>query len=35
MLRLHASASRPARARVRRPWMPRFATLRGLSTTAA
>jgi hypothetical protein len=35
MLRLHASASRPARTRVRRPWMPRFATLRGLSTTAA
>jgi hypothetical protein len=35
ILRLHAAASRPARARVRRPWMPRFATLRGLSTTAA
>jgi hypothetical protein len=35
MLRVHASASRRAKSRVRRPWMPRFATLRGLSTTAA
>lgn len=25
ILRLHAAASRPARARVRRPWAPRFA----------
>jgi hypothetical protein len=35
-LRLHASASRPARAKVRipRPWMPRLA-LRGVATTAA
>jgi hypothetical protein len=33
-LRLHASASRPARARVPRPWMPRLA-LRGVSSTAA
>jgi hypothetical protein len=35
ILRVHAAGSRPAKARVRRPWMPRFATLRGLSTTAA
>lgn len=35
ILRVHATASRPAKARVRRPWMPRFATLRGLSSTAA
>jgi hypothetical protein len=34
ILRVHAAGS-PAKARVRRPWMPRFATLRGLSTTAA
>ncbi|MEA2381142.1 MAG: hypothetical protein QOH72_1113 [Solirubrobacteraceae bacterium] len=35
-LRLHASASRPARAKVRipRPWMPRL-VLRGVATTAA
>jgi hypothetical protein len=33
-LRLHASASRPAKARVPRPWMPRLA-LRGVATTAA
>jgi hypothetical protein len=31
-LRLHASASRPAKARVRRPWMPRLVP-RGLGTT--
>jgi hypothetical protein len=35
ILRVHAAGSRPAKARVRRPWMPRFATLRGLSSTAA
>jgi len=35
ILRVHAAGSRPARARVQRRWMPRFATLRGLSTTAA
>jgi hypothetical protein len=34
ILRVYAAGSRPARARVRRPWMPRFATLRGLSATA-
>jgi hypothetical protein len=34
ILRLHASSSRPARARVRRTWMPRLA-LRGVATTAA
>ena len=34
MRRLHASASKPARARVRRPWMPRLA-LRGIASTAA
>jgi hypothetical protein len=35
-LRMHASASRPARAKVRipRPWMPRL-VLRGVTTTAA
>src|SRR3954453_15124775 len=32
-LRLHASASRPAKARVPRPWLPRLA-LRGIATTA-
>jgi hypothetical protein len=35
ILRVHAAGSRPAKAHVRRGWMPRFATLRGLSTTAA
>ena len=35
ILRVHAAGSRSAKARVRRPWMPRFATLRGLSSTAA
>jgi hypothetical protein len=34
MLRLHASAKRPARARLPRTWMPRLA-LRGISSTAA
>jgi hypothetical protein len=34
MLRRHAAGSRPARARVRRPWMPRLA-LRGIASTAA
>jgi hypothetical protein len=34
ILRVHASAKRPARARVRRPWIPRLA-LRGISSTAA
>jgi hypothetical protein len=33
-LRLHASAARPAKARVPRPWMPRL-VLRGVATTAA
>src|SRR3954470_12127266 len=33
-LRLHASASRPAKARVPRPWMPRL-VLRGVATTVA
>ena len=33
-LRVHASASRRAKARVPRPWMPRL-VLRGVSTTAA
>jgi hypothetical protein len=28
MLRLHASGKRPARARVRRPWVPRLAPAR-------
>lgn len=35
ILREHAAGSRRGKARVRRGWMPRFATLRGLSTTAA
>jgi len=34
MLRRHASATRPAKARVRLPWMPRL-VLRGVATTAA
>jgi hypothetical protein len=33
-LRLHASAARPAKARVPRPWMPRL-VLRGVGATAA
>ena len=33
-LRLHASAARPAKARVPRPWIPRL-VLRGVGATAA